>query len=153
MSEFKKYDTAANYEAQFIRLSKDAEVKDFGDRKVVRVTWPDESRHEGDETMWVEGTLQDRQAALGAYLKKGDVVGCAPGKLTMRKYTDNSGGTRYALSIRRCELVIPPSLFAALKERGWTPGAGNEKGGAKKPAAKPAAKPAGKRPIVDLDDE
>ncbi len=150
MSEFKKYDSASKYLNFGARLTKDAEVKEFDGRKVVRVTFVDQSRHEADVDMWIEATAGDRQAELAAFLKKGDTLG-VEGKLSMRKY-QKDGVEKFSIGIRRAELHVPIELFVKLKERGFTPGLA---GAVAKTAAKPLppkAKPAA-RPVMNLDDE
>ncbi len=149
MSEEKKqYDTMDRFEMMGARIQKDAEVT-TGDRgKMVRLTILSTSRRERNSPAWFEVNVSDFQAEIASYLKKGDVLHRVGGKFTLRKYGENE--SRIALGIERAELDIPIDLFMALKERGFTPGAG--KGAAGKPAVKTFVKKA-PRPVVDLDDE
>lgn len=146
-TEFKKFDTKAKYLAHNVRLTADAkELKPAtGDKAaMVKVTFVDTSRQESDEEMWIDVIPQDYQADLAGFLRKGDVIS-VEAKLTFRKYTHN-GETRYAHDLRRAELIIPPALFTALKERGFTPGAKGSSPAKKGPPA------AAKKAIRDLDD-
>jgi hypothetical protein len=162
MTEYRKYDTTAGYEAHNIRLTKDADVKDGANGQMVSITFVDSSRNDRDVDMWIEAQVSDFQAALGACLKKGDVLGVR-GKLVMQKYGEPE---KVALKLRRAELYVPIDLFMACKERGFEPGAAPSSGagagagkpaakGGAKPVAKKAALPAGKaaKKIVDMDDE
>ena len=148
MAEFRKYDTDSNYTCWAARLTKDAEVKDFGDRQLVRLNFADSSRMDSDEDIWIEANPSDRDAALAKCLKKGDTIGIE-GKLTMRRYGDNK--EKVAFNIRFAKLHVPIALLMECKEkRGFTPGAASSGGNGKAPAK--ANKPAA-RPTVEIPDE
>jgi hypothetical protein len=117
MSEFKKYDTKATTSYWNVRLTKDAEVKDFGDNKLVKLSIVDSSRSESDEELWVEVNPNKSQHAMTSYMEKGDEFG-ASGKLTFRRY----GEDKVAFNLRNAEVFVSPGLIAILKERGFAPG-------------------------------
>lgn len=150
MTEYAKFDSASSYENRYARLTKDAEVKSFGDGKEsVRITFVDTSRNENDADMWIEAQAPDRMAEKVKHLKKGDVVD-VEGKLSMRRYGDNN--EKVAFSIRFAEIRMSPELQGKLKERGYSGAGGNSK-----PAAKPAPKKPtptkAARPTVDLPED
>lgn len=161
--EYKKYDSADKYRMAGVRLAKDAESRDGDHGKMVRLTFVSTSRKEAHSDLWVEANVGDFQAELASFLKKGDILFEVEGKPCLRRYGDDN--EKFSFVVDRCSLVIPPDLFAELKERGWEPGAGKPTKGAKtskpaaKPAAKTAAKPAGKptkkkpEPIEIPDDD
>lgn len=155
--EYKRFDSQDRYEVHNAKLTKDAESRDGEHGKMVRVTFVSTCRSERYENLWVEANVQDFQAGIAEYLKKGDVIGVR-GKPGLRRYGDDN--EKISFELLRAELMIPPSLFAELKERGWEPGEGGEKkskkggktpakGGGKTPAK---GKPA-KREVIDLDDD
>lgn len=148
MTEYRKFDSSAKYIIHNARLAKDAEVKETEKGKLVRLTFVDTSRNDADSDMWIEATVQDRNADFAAFLKKGDTLG-VEGKLCLRRYGDNN--EKFAHNLRFAEIFPPIGLHVEVKERGFTPGAG-------KPATKgktaPKGKPApAKRAPVDLDDD
>lgn len=149
MTEFKKYDSASTYENRYARLTKDAEVKTFGDGKEsVRLTFVDTSRVEADADMWIEATCTDRDAPAMKYLKKGDVIN-VEGHLSMRRFGDNQ--EKVAFSVRFATIRLSIDLRAKLKERGFTPGQA-----APSPSRPTAAKPApktNKAPIYIPDED
>lgn len=143
---FKKYDSNDSYTAHFARLTKDADIKAFDDREIVRITFVSSSRKDAHADMWIDATATDFQADLVKHLKKGDVVSIT-GKLTMRKYGENQ--EKVSFGIDRADIIVPPSLFAELKARGFTPGAGKK--GATKAAPPPKKTGPTKRAVVDVD--
>lgn len=156
--EYKRFDTSDAYEIHHARLTKDAEVRD-GDRgQMVRLTFVSTCRSERYENLWVEANVQDFQADIAAFMKKGDVIGVR-GKPGLRRYGDDN--EKISFELIRAELKIPPSLYGDLKERGWEPGAGGEKPAAKKGGKTPAkggkvpakGKQAAKKEVIDLDDD
>lgn len=166
MSEFKKFDTQTTSAYFNVRLAKDAEVKDFGDNKLVKLTFVSSSRQEADEEMWIEANPSRRDGVLASYLEKGDVVSFSDGQLTFRRYGEDKIGFNLRNATVRVDMI---TMSATLKERGWTPGGEEYKGdapaapvkkgpgrpkGATTSASKPA-KPVKKTiPIeIDLDDE
>ena len=141
--EYKKYDSQATFIIHNARLAKDPQVIEGGERPMVKLTFVVTSRKDRYSDMWVEATVVDRQASLASYLQKGDVVGFE-GFPCLRKWGENNEKASYELDY--AEVMPPPELFAALKERGFEAGAevkgsgkkGGKKGG--KPVAAPAAK-------------
>lgn len=143
--EYKKYDSQAGFEMHNARLAKDAQVIEGGDRPLVKLTTVCTSRSERHSDMWVEVTVADRQSDFAKYLKKGDTLGFK-GFPALRLWGDDNA--KFSFEVVRAELMPSIELFAAVKERGFTPGAANA--GGKKAAAKPAAK---KRTVKSLDDD
>lgn len=152
--EYKRFDSLDRYEIHSARLTKDAESRDGDHGKMVRVTFVSTCRSERYENLWVEANVQDFQCGVAEYLKRGDVLGVR-GKPGMRRYGDDN--ERVSFELIRAELMIPPSLFSELKERGWEPGAGSEKpakkGGKVPPKGKKAPPAKAKRTVIDVDDE
>lgn len=152
--EYKKFDTHDIFTIHNARLAKDATVIEGGEKPMVKLTFVVTSRSDRHSDMWVEATVQDRNSDLASHFKKGDIVGLT-GKLALRKWGDNN--EKQSVELLRAEVHPTAELFAAAKERGWTPGAArnqSDKPAAKKtttPAKKPAAK--AKKEIVDLDEE
>jgi len=150
--EYKKYDSEIRVEYIGARLTKDAEVRDGANGKMVRLTVVATSKAESDSDLWLEVNVQDSQAELAAHLKKGDTLHKIEGFLTLRKYGENN--EKFSINVRRARLSVPIGpvvTIGDLKERGFVPGAGGQaakKGGKTPPAKKPPAKK-----IVDLDDE
>lgn len=147
----KKYDSQAGIWAQNARLAKPPMVIEGGEKPMVKLTFALESRSERHSTLWVECTVNDRQADLAAALEQGDVIGWA-GFPALRKWGDNND--KHSYEVIRTELFPSIELIMKLKERGWVPGSGGgRKGGAKggKAPAKGAKKPA--RQVKDLDDD
>lgn len=144
--EFKKYDTRSSMQYWGVRLAKNAQVKEFGENNFVVVTFVDSSRFDGDEDMWIDANVNKRDTVLASYLEKGDIVGFAGGKLTMRRWGDDND--KVAFNLRNADLVTPPDLFNTLKERGWTPGSDELRSDEEeeKPAAKPSGKKRGRPP-------
>lgn len=139
--ERKKFDSNDQYRILGARLAKDARVFEGDHGKMVTLTFASESRRDKHETLWVNANISDYHSNLASFLKKGDVLLEVRGKPVLRPY---DGGK--AFELERAEVSILPEMFATLKERGFTPGAG-------KPAAKPGKAPSKRRPIVDIDDE
>jgi hypothetical protein len=140
MTEYKKFDTKADTIYYHIRLAKDAEVVTFGDNTFAKLTVVDSSRLDSDEEMWVEINPGKFQTAIASYMEKGDEFG-ARGKLTFRKYGDD----KFAHNLRNAEVMLPPSLIATLKERGFTPGSDEVKGSEAKAPPKKKGRPAGSK--------
>src|ERR1051325_2377971 len=84
--EYKKYDSEIRVEFIGARLTKDAEVRDGANGKMVRLTVVATSKAESDSDLWLEVNVQDSQAELAAHLKKGDTLHKIEGFLTLRKY-------------------------------------------------------------------
>lgn len=142
MADFKKYDSDSTHVSYSARLAKEPEVKEGPNGPMVRLTYVDTSRKEGDEDMWIEASPFDRDVELSKYLKKGDSLGIE-GHLCMRKY----GEGKVAFNLRNCKLHIPLSLFMVLKERGFTPGQTASAGQAPPLKAKTA-----KREILEMPE-
>lgn len=132
--EFAKFDTHSNTGYHFVRLAKDAQVKNFGDNNLVSLTFVDDSRVESDEPMWVEANPNKGSQPICSFLEKGDIIGFKSGKLTFRRYGDAKD--KVAFNLRNAEPVIPPDLIATLKERGFVPGSGELKGSEPPPKVK-----------------
>jgi single-stranded DNA-binding protein len=135
--EFKNYDTSDRLHFVGARLAKDAEVRETKGGKMVRITAVSTSRNEGNNgivPMWIEFNVNDFQADLAEHLKKGDVLYEIYGHPYMRKWGESD--EKVSICVDRAQLVVPPSLFATLKERGFSPGKKDEAPKAKKPAKK-----------------
>lgn len=165
MTDYKKYDTAAQTVYWNVRLAKDAEVKEFNGDSFTTITFVDSSRNDTDEEMWIGVATNKSQTEICSFLEKGDIIGCR-GKLTFRRYGEDK--SQVAFNLRNAEIYLLPELIATLKERGFVPGSGNPKGAedtkpkskAKGKAAAPvAAKKGPGRPKkvvpieIDLDDD
>ncbi len=161
--EYKKYDTACFLDFSGAKLCKDPESREGEYGKMVRLTLVATSRKDNYSDLWIEVNVSDFNAEAASYLAKGDVLHNVRGRACLRLFGDSN--EKFSLVCDRADLVIPPDLFATLKERGFTPGAGGTKGkpaakkptGTKpagKPAPKPAAKPAAKKPTpVEIPDD
>lgn len=143
--DFKKYDSDDKYINWNARLAKDPEIREGENGKMVRLTFVSTSKAESDSELWIEATPSDRQADIAAFLKKGDVLGIE-GKPCLRRYGDNK--EKFSFNLRRAELHIPISLFVALKERGFVPGAKAEG-----KSARPTTKKAPAKTVLKLDEE
>lgn len=139
--EFKKYDSDDNYSNWSARLTKDAEVKE-GEKTRVKITFVSTSRSENHHDLWVTADINEGQAPLAAFLKKGDIVG-----VEGKPYQWGDANPQFALNFARLHLT--GELINKLKERGFVPG---QKG---RPTSKAAPKKTGKptRPIIDLPDD
>lgn len=144
--EYKKYDSEDKYECCGVRLAKDAEVRPGANGDMVTLTFVSTSRSEGDEDTWVSANINDRQVGAAAYLKKDDVLHKVEGKPCWRKWTNKDGVAKVSFNLRRASFVVPLSLFAALKTRGFTPGAAGSKPPAKSTGTRRQAMP-------DLDED
>lgn len=146
--EYKRYDSQIEVNTWNMRLAKDAQVIEGGEKPMVKLTVVATSRSERHSDMWLEITAADRQSDLCAHLKKGDKIGVRGGFLALRRWGDNN--EKFSLEIIRGEVVVDPDLIAQCKERGFTPG------GNSKPAAKGGkVPPKGKAPkkVQSLDDD
>jgi len=147
--ERKKYDSQAGIWMQNAYLAKDPQIIGGGDKELVKLTFVLTSRSDRHSDTWLEVAVQDRQADLAKYLKKGDVLGFA-GFPATRKWGDDNAKT--SVEVVRAEIFTAVSLFCECKERGFTPGAS---GGGKAASAAPAKKKLTptKRPVQSLDDD
>lgn len=149
--EYKSYDTQDQLTIHNARLAKDAQVIEGGEKPLVKLTFVITSRSDRHSDMWVEATVQDRNSDLASFFKKGDLVGLT-GKLALRKWGDNN--EKFSIELIRAEIHPTPELFAAAKERGWTPGAASAtKTETKKDTKKAAPKAKAKKEIVELEDD
>lgn len=147
--DYKKYDSQALFIMWNARLAKEPQVVDAGEKELVKLTVVCTSRSDRHSDLWVELTVQDRQADLAKCLEKGDTFGFQ-GFPALRRWGDND--EKISFEVNRAELFTSIDLFVQLKERGFEPAAkGNAKGGKKAPAKKPAK--SNKRPVQDLDDD
>lgn len=144
--DYKKYDSQDNYNIHNARLTKDATVNEGTKGPMVRLTFVSTSRNDRHSDLWVEATVNDFQASMATYLKKGDVIGVS-GKPALRRYGDND--EKISFEIVRADIHPSIPLFQALKERGFEPGAkpGAKKTGAKKTTTKPA------KTVVEIPDD
>lgn len=141
-TEFKKYDSDDNYVNYSARLTKDAEVRE-GDKVRVKLTFVSQSRNENHHDIWITADVNDGQAPLARYLKKGDVIG-----IEGKPYLWGDANPQFALNFARIHIG---NLIKTLKERGFTPGAASSSG---KPAAKKTNAKKGPRKIeLPEDDE
>lgn len=146
--EYKKFDSQAGTWVQNARMAKDAQVIEGGEKPMVKLTFVLTSRSDRHSDLWVEATVQDRQASLASYIKKGDVLG-VNGFPALRRWGDDN--EKFSFELGRAEIFPSIDLFMELKERGFEPGAEVKTG---KKQAKKAAKPAKRqRPVQDLDDD
>lgn len=154
--ERKKYDSQAYIGAQNARLAKEPQIIEGGEKPMVKLTFALESRSERHSTLWIELTVNDRQADLASYLEKGDTLGWEAFP-ALRRWGDD--GDKLSFEGVRAELFPSIDLIMKAKERGWEPGAGAVKGKGGKGAAKKGGKvpPKGKKPakreVQDLDEE
>lgn len=147
-TEYKKYDSDSRYTNYSARLAKDAEVRETPGGTMVRITFVDTSKAEGDEDVWIDATPQDHQTEMAKFLRKGDVVP-VDGRLTVRK---GKSGDKLFFNLRRATIHLTPALIGALKERGFVPGTKANGNGNGHPPAKAPAKAPAKR-VVNLDED
>lgn len=90
MADFKRYDTHAQT-TYLVRLAQDAKVFDRkdGSGSDVVLTFPDNSRIEGTETMWIDARVAKFQSDRSKGYKKGDEVQVI-GKLRFKKQDDGT---------------------------------------------------------------
>jgi hypothetical protein len=148
--DFKKYDSHIDIDAKNMRLAKPPQVIEGGEKPMVKLTFAVESRSERHSTLWTEVTVNDRQSDLAAALEKGDVI-CWRGFPALRMWGDNND--KFSFEVVRAELFPSIELLQKLKERGWVPGAGVKKSGAKGKAAVKAPPARKGRAVQNLDDE
>jgi single-stranded DNA-binding protein len=143
--DYKKYDSQIELNWWNMRLAKDPQIIEGGEKPMVKLTAVATSRSERHSDMWLEIVVTDRQSDLAAYMKKGDKLGYKGGFLALRRWGDNN--EKFSLELVRGELCVDVDLFVELKERGFTPGATGKGGKA------PAKKAAPKRKVQSLDDD
>ncbi len=156
MSDYKKWDSDDNYIQHNARLTADPEVREYDGRKLVRLKFVSEAKGTDNktgedryETIWVEATVADYDADKASFLKKLDVL-TIEGKPALRLWGED--GDKISFELTRARLHMPISLFAELKERGFTPGAGG------KPTVGKVTKPISKRTVnrravVEIPDD
>jgi hypothetical protein len=90
MADFKKFDTYAQT-TYLVRLAQDAKVFERKDGSGVDVvlTFPDNSRIEGTETMWIDARVAKFQSDRAKNFKKGNEVQVV-GKLRFKKQDDGT---------------------------------------------------------------
>ncbi len=148
MAEFKKYDSHCDIDAKNMRLAKEPQIIEGGEKPMVKLTFALESRSERHSTMWVECTVSDRQADMAAQMKQGDII-CWRGFPALRRWGDNNDKSSF--EVVRTELFPSIELLVKLKERGWVPGGGVK--ASAKADKKPVKAPPKRRPVVALDDD
>lgn len=145
--DFKKFDSPDRYSFPGARLAKDPHVYEgTGDNPLVTLTFVSGSRNEADSDLWVEAKVNDRNADLATFLRKGDILHDVTGKPCLRRYGDSN--EKFSFQLRRAEIVVPYALFPELKSRGWVPGAKSTKAA---PASNRKPRPAQKTPEPDDD--
>lgn len=148
--EYKNYDSNDRFKQCGVRLTKDAEVRDGANGKMVRLTFVSTSRNKGKngiDDLWVEANVNDFQAEAASFLKEKDVLHEVDGKPYLRRFGENN--ERIAFCLERAQLVIPLELFAKLKDRGFKPGQKSDA----KPAGKKSGRKTEKRDIQDLPED
>lgn len=145
--EFKSYDTQDTMHFHGFRLAKDAEVRETANGKMVRLTTVSTSRNEGKNGIkptWWELNVNDFQADLAGFLKKGDVVLHAEGHPYMRTWGE--ADDKVSMCCDKVQLKIAPDFFKTLKERGFVPGKRGE-------AAPTKSKRPAKKESVELPED
>lgn len=154
MTEFKRYDSNAEFRQVGVYLAKEPAVHEGDKSKLVRLTFVCDSRNEKHQQIWVEANVNDFQSGLAEYLKKGDRLDEIKGFPFMRSYTAQDGTERTSFGLQRAQIAVSPELMTKLKERGFTPGVkatAEEKKGKKSPPKKDTSKP--KREVVEIPDD